>query len=67
MTGLKAAAAALFVGVVASSGAQAMTYDFTFTGSTYQVSGVFDTAATANGDGTYNMGLRGSEWVDLRA
>jgi hypothetical protein len=39
-----------------AAGAQAKTYDFSFTGTTYDVAnGVFTTANTANADGTYNI------------
>ena len=39
-----------------AAGAQASTYDFSFTGTTYDVTnGVFTTASTANADGTYNI------------
>jgi PEP-CTERM motif len=46
-----------FAGMVMTAGAaQAMVYDFTFTGSVFTISdGVFQTSGPANGDGSYDI------------
>jgi len=48
--------AALAGAVMTAGAAQAMVYDFTFTGSVFTISdGVFQTAGPANGDGSYDI------------
>jgi hypothetical protein len=49
-------AGATVVSLSLAASAHAKTYDFTFTGTTYDVAnGVFTTSNTANSDGTYNI------------